>query len=97
MKRIMIMLLIVCSAITTASADPTAAAPQKKPENVIRIMNTLIDRFGAKERQIYSVNRNPNTGIIESSIRAVTFYCDAPGSYIPQVVDCFTKDEPLSY
>ena len=97
MKRIMIMLLIVCSAITTASADPTAAAPQKKPENVIRIMNTLIDRFGAKERQIYSVNRNPNTGTIESSIRAVTFYCDAPGSYIPQVVDCFTKDEPLSY
>ena len=93
----MIMLLIVCSAITTASADPTAAAPQKKPENVIRIMNTLIDRFGAKERQIYSVNRNPNTGTIESSIRAVTFYCDAPGSYIPQVVDCFTKDEPLSY
>ena len=91
------MLLIACSIITTASADPTAAAPQRKPENVIRIMNTLIDRFGAKERQIYSVNRNPNTGIIESSIRAVTFYCDAPGSYIPQVVDCFTKDEPLSY
>ena len=93
----MIMLLIACSAITTISADPTAAAPQKKPENVIRIMNTLIDRFGAKERQIYSVNRNPNTGTIESSLRAVTFYCDAPGSYIPQVVDGFTKDEPLSY
>ena len=91
------MLLIACSTITTASADPTSTAPQKKPENVIRIMNTLIDRFGAKERQIYSVNRNPNTGTIESSIRAVTFYCDAPGSYIPQVVDCFTKDEPLSY
>ncbi|MBR2233737.1 MAG: hypothetical protein IJ892_01580, partial [Prevotella sp.] len=97
MKRIIIMLLIACSAITTASADPTATAPQKKPENVIRIMNTLIDNFGAKERQIYSVNRNPNTGTIESSIRAVTFYCDAPGTYIPQVVDCFTKDEPLSY
>ena len=97
MKRLIIMLLIACSAITTASADPTAAAPQKKPENVIRIMNTLIDRFGAKERQIYSVNRNPNTGTIESSLRAVTFYCDAPGTYIPQVVDCFTKDEPLSY
>ena len=97
MKRIMIMLLIACSAITTISADPTAAAPQKKPENVIRIMNTLIDRFGAKERQIYSVNRNPNTGTIESSLRAVTFYCDAPSTYIPQIVDGFTKDEPLSY
>ena len=96
MKRIVIMLLIACSAIITISADPTAN-PQKKPENVIRIMNTLIDKYGAKERQIYSVNRNPNTGIIESSIRAVTFYCDAPGTYIPQVVDCFTKDEPLSY
>ena len=97
MKRIMIMLLIACSAITTASADPMAVAPQKKPENVIRIMNTLIDRFGAKERQIYFVNRNPNTGAVESSLRAVTFYCDAPGTYIPQVIDCFTKDEPLSY
>ena len=97
MKRLVIMLLIACSAISTTSADPTATAPQKKPENVIRIMNTLIDKFGAKERQIYSVNRNPNTGTIESSLRAVTFYCDAPGSYIPQVVDCFTKDEPLSY
>ena len=97
MKRMIIMLLIACSAITTASADPTAAAPQKKPENVIRIMNTLIDRFGAKERQHYFVNRNPNTGAIESSLRAVTFYCDAPSTYIPQVVDCFTKDEPLSY
>ncbi|MBR5747656.1 MAG: hypothetical protein IKY01_02595, partial [Prevotella sp.] len=97
MKRMIIMLLIACSAITTASADPTAAAPQKKPENVIRIMNTLIDRFGAKERQHYFVNRNPNTGAIESSLRAVTFYCDAPSTYIPQVVDGFTKDEPLSY
>ena len=97
MKRMIIMLLIACSAITTASADPTAAAPQKKPENVIRIMNTLIDRFGAKERQHYFVNRNPNTGAIESSLRAVTFYCDAPSTYIPQIVDGFTKDEPLSY
>ena len=32
------MLLIACSIITTASADPTAAAPQRKPENVIRII-----------------------------------------------------------
>ena len=38
MKRIFIMLLIACSAITTISADPLAN-PQKKPETVIATLN----------------------------------------------------------
>ena len=36
MKRIIVMLLIACSAVTTISAD-SSAAPQKKPETVIFI------------------------------------------------------------
>ena len=74
MKRIFIMLLIACSAITTASADPSAA-PQKKPESVIATLNAIIYKFGQNEGQVYSVNRNPNTGIIESSIKIVPFHC----------------------
>ena len=60
MKRIFIMLLIACSAITTISADPLAN-PQKKPETVIATLNAIIAKFGLNEGQVYSVNRNPNT------------------------------------
>ena len=68
------MLLIACSAITTISANPSAS-PQKKPENVIFTLNAIIQKFGQKEGQVYSVNRNPNTGIIESSTKIVPFRC----------------------
>ena len=74
MKRLFIMLLIACSAITTISADPLAA-PQKKPESVIATLNAIIQKFGQNEGQVYSVNRNPNTNIIESSTKIVPFHC----------------------
>ena len=100
MKRIMIMLLIACSAITTISADPSAA-PQKKPETVIFTLNTIIQKFGMNEGQVYSVNRNPNTGIIESSIKIVPFHCSANHIQNDNVMNAvainFPKDEPLAY
>ena len=46
MKRIVIMLLIACSAITTISADPSAA-PKKKPESVIFTLNAIIQSQSA--------------------------------------------------
>ena len=100
MKRIMIMLLIACSAITTISADPSAA-PQKKPETVIFTLNTIIQKFGMNEGQVYSVNRNPNTGIIESSTKIVPFRCSANYMRNDNVMNAvainFPKDEPLAY
>lgn len=111
MKRIIIMLLIACSAITTVSADPSAA-PQKKPESVIATLNAIINKFGENEGQVYSVNRNPNTGIIESSTRIVPFRCLAISDQndftqqniaasndilLSSVARNFPKDEPLSY
>lgn len=111
MKRIIIMLLIACSAITTASADPSAA-PQKKPESVIATLNAIIYKFGQNEGQVYSVNRNPNTGIIESSTKIVPFRCLAISDQndfsernvalsndqvMSAVPRNFQKDEPLSY
>ena len=100
MKRIIIMLLIACSAITTVSADPSAA-PQKKPESVIATLNAIIYKFGQNEGQVYSVNRNPNTGIIESSIKIVPFHCSPNHMQNDNVMNAvainFPKDEPLAY
>ena len=100
MKRLFIMLLIACSAITTISADPSAA-PQKKPETVIFTLNTIIQKFGLNEGQVYSVNRNPNTGIIESSIKIVPFRCSANRIQNDNVMNAvainFPKEEPLAY
>lgn len=96
----MIMLLIACSAITTMSADPTAA-PQKKPANVIATLNAIIQKFGMNEGQIFSVNRNPNTGIMESSTKIVPFSCptnDVKNDNVLNAVSInFQKEEPLSY
>ena len=101
MKRIMIMLLIACSAITTISADPTAAAPQKKPEFVIASLNYVVSKFGQNEGQVYYVNRNPNTGIIESSTKIVPFHCPADArqqdNLMKSFVSSFQRDEALSY
>ena len=86
MKRIIVMLLIACSAVTTISAD-SSAAPQKKPEK--------------NEGQVYSVNRNPNTNIIESSIKIVPFRCSANRIQNDNVMNAvainFPKEEPLAY
>ena len=94
------MLLIACSAITTVSADPSAA-PQKKPESVIATLNAIVHKFGNNSGQTYSVNRNPNTGIIESSIKIVPFRCPTNQMQNDNVLNAvatnFPKDEPLSY
>lgn len=86
------MLLIACSAVTTASAQQKG-----KPENVIKAFEFLIDLYGQKAGQTYSVEKNPNTGIIESSERIVAFTCKKSEPYIEMMGDDFMKDEPLSY
>ncbi len=100
MKRIIVMLLIACSAVTTISAD-SSAAPQKKPEAVIFTLNAIIQKFGQNEGQVYSVNRNPNTNIIESSIKIVPFRCSANRIQNDNVMNAvainFPKEEPLAY
>lgn len=92
MKHLFIMLLIACSAATTVSAQQKA-----KPENVIEAFEFLIDLYGQKAGQTYSVEKNPNTGIIESSERIVTFTCKKNEPYIEMMGDDFMKDEKLSY
>ena len=99
MKRIIIMLLIACSAITTVSADPTASAPQKKPEAVIAALNSVANTHGDRQGQVYSVEKNPNTGIIESSMRIVPISATMAGKgpYFNNISRAFMHDESLSY
>ena len=99
MKRMIIMLLIACSAITTVSADPTASAPQKKPEAVIAALNSVANTHGERQGQVYSVEKNPNTGIIESSMRIVPISATMAGKgpYFNNIARAFMHDESLSY
>jgi len=94
MKRIFIMLLIACSAITTVSAESTAA-PQKKAKSVIQSLEGII-AFHAKEgSQTLSVTKNPETGLIESSERIAPFTCEKEDLWTIPIG--FSDDEPLSY
>lgn len=98
MKHLFIMLLFACSAVTTASAQqrlkPTIVS---NPNNVIKAFEILIELYGQKAGQTYSVEKNPNTGIIESSERIVAFTCKKSEPYIEMIGDDFMKDEPKSY
>ena len=99
MKRIIIMLLIACSAISTVNArsKATAKASQNKPTNVIKSLEFIADLYGKKEGQTYAVTKNPNTNIIESSERVVNFTCDESNAYLTMISDDFMKDESVSY
>ena len=95
MKRIISLLLIVGSTLTTY-ADPKPA-PQERPEFVIANLNTIIGIYGQKEGQSYAVTRNPETGIIESSERIVAFSCKSSVASFMTIADNFMADEPLGY
>ena len=88
------MLLIACSAITTASADPTAT-PQKKAKSVIRSLEGIIAFYAEKGIQTLSVTKNPETGLIESSERIAPFTCQKEDLWTIPIG--FSEDEPLSY
>ena len=94
MKRIMIMLLIACSAITTASADSTAT-PQKKAKSVIQSLEGIIAFYAKEGSETTSVTKNPETGLIESSVRIVPFTCKKEDLWTIPIG--FSADEPLSY
>ncbi len=94
MKRLIIMLLIACSAITTASADPTAT-PQKKAKSVIQSLEGIIAFYAEEGSQTLSVIKNPETGLIEASERIAPFTCQKEDLWTIPIG--FSDDEPLSY
>ena len=102
MKRIFIMLLITCSAIATYAQQNGKS--QTTPTHVIELFNDIISDFGQTSDQIYSVQKNPNTNQLESSVRIVKFvasidepFGDEKKLSIDRINDCFIEDEPVSY
>ena len=107
MKRIIIMLLIACSAVVTATAQSKSKTQKKDylaivenkeyqyPLRVFRRLREIRDQFGRKQGQVYSVLKNPNTGLIESAERITHFSCDA--KELKTIDQVFMDDEPYSY
>lgn len=104
MKRLIIMLLIIGSAVTTVTAQKKRTAridavevQQNYPVGVRDQLNTIIDKFGQKDGQVYSVSKNPNTGIVELSQRIARFSCPQDDPNLKSVAVYFMQDEPYSY
>ena len=94
MKRLIIMLLIACSAITTVSAESTAT-PQKKAKSVIENLERIIAMYAGEENLTLSVIKNPETGLVEASERIAPFTCEKEDLWTIPIG--FSEDEPLSY
>jgi hypothetical protein len=74
MKRVFTLLLIACSTILAANAQKKAqSANANKPTHVVEQLEDIINDYGANGEQVYSVNRNPNTNLLESKVRVVNF------------------------
>ena len=109
MKRLIIMLLIFSSAvIPTLAQTQSKSKTQRKdyfavvenkdylyPIRVFRKLRDIRERFGKKVGQVYSVIKNPNTGIIESSERITHFSCSV--EELKTIDNDFMDDEPSSY
>ncbi|MCR5512247.1 MAG: hypothetical protein K6F43_01615 [Prevotella sp.] len=106
MKRLFIMLLIACSAITTISAESLDNDQKKSkvdttPINVKALFFQIIKDFGDTSDQFYSVYKNPETNQIETSIKITNFSSSLTMQglrlHIPSIAESFMKDEPKSY
>ena len=108
MKRLIIMLLIACSAVTPTLAQSKSKTQKKDyhlvigdnkeyqyPLRVFQKLREIRDQFGKKVGQVYSVIKNPNTGIIESSERITHFSCSI--EELKTIDNDFMNDEPSSY
>lgn len=107
MKRLIIMLLILGNAAAPALAQ-SKSKEQKKydltittnkeyqyPLRVFRLLKSIRDKFGMKEGQTYSVQKNPDTGLIESAERITHFICNI--KELKTIDEDFMADEPFSY
>ena len=101
MKRIVIMLLIACSATITASAQQKKATVDNTPYNVKALFYSFLKSWGAPSDEVYSVIKNPNTNQIESSVKITHFVANVNTGTVRQnmsaIAEAFKKDEPRSY
>lgn len=95
MKKIFVIMFIALTAVTTVSAQRKYRVDS--PTNVINVLNFICDTYGQKNSQVYSVNKNPNTGIVESKEVITPFVCKKTEPHFTMIADYFHKDEPVSY
>lgn len=107
MKKIFILLIAMCS-VVMASAQTARKKTTNNglpPRHVVETLNNVIKQFGNDSTQVYSVNKNPNTNQVESSVRVVSFMVPIiwagndinPAFSSADISNAFIQDEPLSY
>ncbi len=105
MKRLFILLLIACSTIATIHAQQRAKGQQTTPIHVKTLFNDIIMTWGNPSDEVYSINKNPNTNLIESSVR-ITYFVANNSEWtdgndkslnLKNISEAFKKDEPTSY
>lgn len=105
MKRLFILLLIACSTIATIHAQQRAKGQQTTPIHVKALFNDIIKTWGAPSDEVFSINKNPNTNLIESSVR-ITYFVANNSEWtdendkslnLKDISEAFKKDEPTSY
>lgn len=105
MKRLFILLLIACSTIATIHAQQRAKGQQTTPIHVKTLFNDIIKTWGSPSDEVFSINKNPNTNLIESSVR-ITYFVANNSEWtdendkslnLKDISEAFKKDEPTSY
>ena len=100
MKRIITLLLIVCNAVTTVNAQLQAKKPTlTTPVHVQTLFDNIIKNWGHPYDEVYSVNKNPTTNVIESSVRITNFEADNSTMFLDpkSIRESFKKDEYIAY
>ena len=106
MKRLFTLLLIACSILGVIHAQQrTKNQPRTTPIHVKTLLGDIIKNWGNPSDEVYSVNKNPNTNLIESSVR-ITYFVAPNAKFAPAgekslnpgaVSEAFQTDEPISY
>jgi hypothetical protein len=104
MKKLLTLLLIVSSVITI-NAQRTKSQAQITPTHVKALFSDIIKNWGSPSDEVFSVNRNPNTNLIESSVRITYFVADnaqfatagKKSLNLNDIREAFRTDEPTSY
>ena len=101
MKKLLTLLLIVSSVITTVSAQQKKATVDNTPYNVKALFYSFLKSWGAPSDEVYSVIKNPNTNQIESSVKITYFVANVNTGSVRQdmsaIGEAFKKDESRSY
>lgn len=102
MKKIFLLLLIACSLATTVSAQTPKTRKASTdnspyPIHVMDALNAIDLEYGNSMNRHFEVNRNPNTGIIESRQQIDHFKCGINSPELLAVGKSFLQDEPKSY